>query len=144
MRNSPERECAEGRLRSGVIVAIGAIVSVLSFTACGSQPDYCSAKDEAQQTLERLTSTDVLEDGTAALKERFQTFSDDAESLVAAAEDEFQTEIDVLKTSLRQMEGVLEGLGEDAGAAAPLVAPAIDDLQTSTRNLFDAVDQACE
>ena len=144
MRDTPEQEYAEGRLRPRILIAIGAIVSALAFTACSSQPGYCSAKDEAQQSFEQLTSTDVIQDGTDALKERFQAFSSDAESLVAAAEDEFQTEIDALRSSLLQMEGVVEGVGEDAAAAAPLVAPAIEDLQTSTQDLFEAVDQTCE
>ena len=144
MRDSTEQEYAEGRSRSRIFIAIGAIVSALAFTACSSQPSYCSAKDEAQQSFEQLTSTDVIEEGTATLKERFRTFSSDAESLIEVAEDEFQTEIDALRTSLSQMEGVVEGVGEDAAAAAPLVAPAIEDLQTSTGDFFEAVDQACE
>ena len=144
MRDALKRRSAERRSCSRTFVVIGAIVSALAFTACSSQPEYCSAKDEAQQSLEQLTSTDVIEDGTAALEERFQTFSDDAESLISAAEGEFQTEIDAVRTSLSQVEGVVEGLGEDAAAAAPLVIPAIEDLQTSTRDLFGAVDQACE
>lgn len=144
MRDILERESAEDRLRSRMFVPIGAIALALAFTACTSPPEYCTARDEAQQSFEQLTSTDVIEDGTAALKERFQTFSSDAESLIAAAGDEFQTEIDALRTSLRQVEGIVEGAGEDAAAAAPLVAPAIEELQTTTRDLFEAVDQACE
>lgn len=63
---------------------------------------------------------------------------------MAAAQDEFQTEIDALRTSLQQAEGVVEEMGEDAAAAAPQVRPAIEDLETSTQDFLDAVAQACE
>ena len=135
--------CAVDRFRHTKLLAIGAVVSVLSLAACSSEPDYCSARGEAQQSLEELRSTNVVEDGTAALEERFQTFSSDIETLVEAAKDEFQTETDALRASLQKSEQVIEGLGQDAAEAAPLVSPAIDDLQASTQDLLDAVDQSC-
>ena len=136
--------CSVDCFRYLKLLAIGAAVSMLSLAACSSEPAYCSARGEAQQSFEVLRSTNVIEDGTAALEERFQTFSSDVETLVEAAKDEFQTETDALRASLQEAEQVIEGLGQDATEAAPLVSPAIDDLQTSTQELLDAVDQACE
>ena len=113
-------------------------------TACSSQPTYCADRSEAQQSLEELTSTNVIEDGTAALEDRFRAFSSDVENMMEAAQDEFQTEIIALRNSLQQVEGVVEGMGGDAAEAAPLIRPAIEDLETSTQDFLGAVAQACE
>jgi hypothetical protein len=129
---------------SGISVAAGIAVSALCFTSCTSQPSYCADRAEAQQSWQELTATDVIEDGTATLRDRFRQFSSDVEALAGSAQDEFQTEIDALRGSLQQMEGVLQDVAGDAATAAPQVRPAIEDLETSTQDLLGAVEQACE
>ena len=144
LRATQKSESAKHHLRCRRLVLVGAVIGAFSLAACDTQPEYCSAVDEAQQSFQELKSTNVIEDGTNVLEDRFQTFSSDAKSLIAAARDEFQTETDALRASLQQSKEVLEGLGEDAAQAAPLVSSTIQDLQTSTRDLFDEVAQACE
>jgi hypothetical protein len=129
---------------SGVSIAAGIAVSALWFTSCTSEPSYCADRAEAQQSWQELTATNVIEDGTATLQDRFREFTSDVENLAASAQDEFETEIGALRGSLQQVEGVLQDVGGDAAAAAPQIRPAIEDLETSTQDLLGAVEQACE
>jgi predicted phage tail protein len=129
---------------SGISIAAGVAVSALWFTSCTSQPSYCADRAAAQQSWQELTGTDVIEDGTATLRDRFRNFSGDVETLAESAQDEFQPEIDALRDSLQQMEGVLQDVAGDPATAAPQVRPAIEDLESSTENLLGAVDQACQ
>ena len=144
MRATKRSESEKHRLRYRRLLSVGAIIWAFSLAACDTQPEYCSAADEAQESFQELRSTNVIEDGTNVLEDRFQTFSSDAKSLIAAGRKQFQTETDALRASLQQAKEVIEGLGEDAAQAAPLVSSAIKDLQASTQDLFDEVDQACE
>jgi hypothetical protein len=128
----------------GISIAAGVAVSALWFTSCTSEPSYCADRAAAQQSWQELTATDVIEDGTAALRDRFRKFSSDVEALAESAQDEFQSEIDALRSSLQQMERVLQDVAGDAAAAAPQIRPAIEELERSTEDLLGAVEQACE
>jgi hypothetical protein len=129
-------------MRSSV-VALAVALAPLGLAACDSQPEYCSEKEEAQASFDALRDTNVVEDGSEALREQFGTFTTDMRSFIDAAGDEFDAEIDAVQNSLREVQTAVDGAGDDVAAAAQEIAPALQGLFDSSSALLQEVDDVC-
>lgn len=129
-------------MRAGAI-ALAVALALTALVACDSQPEYCSEKEEAQASFDALRDTNVVEDGTEALREQFGTFTTDMRSLIDAAGDEFDAEIDAVRTSLDEVATAIDSAGDDAAAAAQQIVPALQGLFDSSGALLQEVDDVC-
>lgn len=125
--------------------ALAAAVLILPMvSACSSSPDYCDQLDDTKQAFTELRDTNILQDGTDTLNERFDTFEEDVDSLIDAAGDEFSEESAAVEASLTQVSAALESAANlDLGTAASQIGPALDSLSASSQELLDAVTSAC-
>ena len=131
-------------LRRSGVVALAMALTPVGLVACDSEPEYCSEKEEAQASFDALRNTNVVEDGTEALRERFGTFTTDMRTFIDAAGDEFDAEIDAVRVSLDDAQAALDGAGDDPAAAAQEIVPALQDLFDSSGALLQEVDDVCD
>ena len=112
-----------------------------SATATG---DVCAQADSVRASLSALVGTSILQEGTTTLKDRFATFESEVQGLLAAAQSQFATETDAVRTSVATLKGALAGLAESPSVAeAAAIKPALDSVKSSTEALLTAVQNAC-
>ena len=121
-----------------------AVLALPALGACSSSDDYCDQLDDTRNAYTELRDTNILQDGTDTLSERFDTFEEDVDSLIDAAGDEFSDESAAVEASLTQVSAAIESASNlDLGTAASQIGPALDSLSASTQELLDAVSSAC-
>ena len=114
-------------------------------TAAESPPaEVCADLDTAKASLQALVDTDLVQEGTNTLKERFETFRTDVQTLVDSAQAELAPQKAAVETSVAALQEVITGLAEDPTAAdVALVKPALLAVKASTESLIDGVQQDC-
>lgn len=106
--------------------------------------DVCAQADSVRASLSALVGTSILQEGTTTLKDRFATFESEVQGLLAAAQSQFATETDAVRTSVATLKGALAGLAESPSVAeAAAIKPALDSVKSSTEALLAAVQGAC-
>ena len=114
--------------------------------ACGdSGSDVCSAGDDVQESVEALLEINVIEEGTNAVEAAFEEFEADIEALADEAAEEFDDEINAVRSAA---DGVSSAINDTEGDPLPDRAGAIREALTvlgeSTTALLSAVDTECE
>jgi hypothetical protein len=106
--------------------------------------DVCADADTAKASLDALLATDVLQEGTATVKERAATVRSDVEALLASGSSELAPLKAAVEASISSLEDVLKGLPEELTAAeVAAIKPALEAAKTSVVELFDAVGSTC-
>jgi hypothetical protein len=106
--------------------------------------DVCAEVDTAKASLQALVDTELVEEGTNTLKERFETFTTDVQTLVDSAKAELAPQVAAVETSVAALQEVVTGLAEDPTAGdAALVKPALLAVAASVESLINGVQQDC-
>lgn len=97
-----------------------------------------------KDSFNALVGTDVVSDGTDALKARFETFTNDLASLKTAAGSQFSSEMAAVQASVDQLRAVVDD-ADTAGVATTTAKflAGLGGLKTSSQALFTALDQSC-
>jgi hypothetical protein len=104
----------------------------------------CTDADAAQASLKALASTEILKEGTNALKDNFATFEASVQTLVASAKTDFATEADAVQASVDSLKTAIGNLSDSPSIAdAAAVAAAIKPVQESLTTLVTSVKGAC-
>ena len=106
--------------------------------------DVCSDVDTVKASLQALADTDVAQEGTNTLKERFATLQSDLQTLWGSAQAEAAPETDAVKAATAQLKDVLAGV-KDSPTAADLaqVKPSLQAVKTSTEDLITSLGSTC-
>jgi hypothetical protein len=128
-------------LVASVITAAAVLVS-----ACGGsgKPSYCSSLDSLQSSIKAVPSTNVVQNGTSALKSALTKVQDDAKAVVNGAKSDFPNETSALSSSVTALAGSAKTLGSNPSAAA--VAQTVSDasaVATAVKNFASASSSKC-
>lgn len=105
---------------------------------------YCASVDAVASSLDALVNTKVLQEGTDALKSRFDTFRTDVRALTDSARAEFVKESTAVDASVATLQTAVTSLKDSPSAAqAASLKVALQGVSTSTKALVDAVKGAC-
>ena len=137
------------RTRGGLALLTAAAISV---AACGgssntsaSKPSFCSSLTTLETSVKALPTTDVVKNGTSALKTAADTVVKDAKQVVDSAKHDFPNEtaaisssVDALQTTVTQIQN---------GATPALVAQAVGNaasVTTAVKNFSSSTSSKCE
>ncbi len=98
----------------------------------------CSARDELRDSIQNLTSVDVVKNGTSALQSALATVKTNLQAVKAAASADLQPQVKAFEDSLQQLETALgntgssgvSGVATAATAAAQTGAALLASLQS--------------
>ncbi|MGB8021629.1 MAG: hypothetical protein WCF04_10410 [Candidatus Nanopelagicales bacterium] len=106
---------------------------------------YCASVDTVRASLDALVSTNVIKDGTATLKSRFEAFQADVKSLTDSARANFTSESAAVDASVATLKDEMAGLKDSPSVTqVAAIASALKSVSASTQALLDAVRAACQ
>jgi hypothetical protein len=148
-------------VRSGVLTVAAGLLAVAALAGCSSDStdtttdttapatespstDVCADLDAAKASLQALVDTNVVQEGTDTVKERFAAVEADVQALLESGRSEVAAETAAVKDSIAELGDVLAGLAEGAPAAdLALIKPSLLAVQASLQELFTALEDTC-
>jgi hypothetical protein len=121
-----------------------AATSQAASPAGSGSAQLCGDVDAAQASLQALTGTDILNEGTSALKENFADFEASVQTLLDSARSDFASESDAVKAAVDSLKTAIGELSASPSVAdAAAVVAALKPVQESVTTLLTAVKDAC-
>lgn len=106
--------------------------------------DVCTQRAAVKADLDALTSTQVLKEGTDALRSRYQTLVTNSQQLREAAKVQYAAEVTATQASLDALSTALADLKASPSIAqASAIAPLLAEVKASMQSLLDAIQSAC-
>jgi phage-related protein len=127
-------------------IVVGLMVAGLLLAACGgsSKPSYCSAVGNLKDSIKALPSTDVIANGTNALKSAFSKVQDNANAAVNAAKSDFPNETTAVKSAVDALSSTVQQVSSSPSAATIAQLPGqVSALVTAVQNLTKAASSKC-
>jgi hypothetical protein len=85
--------------------------TALVLAACGGGPEYCSAREDLEQSVRGLGDVQlVASGGVQELRSQLEQIEGDARALVSSASSDFPAETEAIESSVDTLKGTLEGL----------------------------------
>lgn len=104
----------------------------------------CAQRAAVKADLDALTSTQVLKDGTSALRSRYQTLVTNSQQLREAAKVQYAAEVTAAQASLDALNTAIADLKASPSIAqAAAIAPLLAEVKASMQSLLDAIQSAC-
>lgn len=128
-----------------LVSALVALVAAVLVAGCGSssKPSYCSVTN-LENSVKALPSTNVIANGTSALKSAFSNIENDAKTVISSAKSDFPTETSALSTSVDSLSSTLEGLkGSPSAATLAALAGQVSAVVTAADNFKSATHSKC-
>jgi esterase/lipase len=123
------------------VLVAGAVV----LAGCGSsKPSYCSSLTTLKQSVKDLPSTDVIKNGTNALKTNVDKVVNNAHAVVNAAKKDFPAETGAITTAIDSLQTTVNQL--EKGTSPTLVVQAasnVASLATSVKNFSSTASTKC-
>jgi hypothetical protein len=114
--------------------------------ACGgsSKPSYCSAVSNLEASVKALPSTNVVKNGTDALKSALTKVENDAQAVVSSAKNDFPNETAALKSSVDALSSTAKQLTSSPSAATIVQVPAqVAAVANAAKSLSSATSSKC-
>ena len=106
--------------------------------------DICQARDQLRTSINQLTNTQLLAEGTNAIKSGADQVQTDFDAVKAAAKDDYQAPVTALQSALQQLQAAVANLGSgDATENLRAVSAAITTTGAASENLFTQLKTAC-
>jgi hypothetical protein len=122
----------------------GAATSAPASPAATAGSQLCADADAVQASLAQLTGTEILKDGTDALRTNFTAFESSVQTLLASARTDFAAESDAVRSSVEALKTAIGSLTDSPSVAdAAAVAAALKPVQESVSTLVTSVKGAC-
>lgn len=138
--SSPSPTAATSSTKSGSTMT--ATSASTSYPA--GKEDICQARDQLRTSINQLTSTQLLAEGTNAIKAGVDQVQTDFDAVKAAAKDDYQAPVTALQSALQQLQGAVAKLGSgDATENLRAVGAAITTTGAAAENLFTQLKAAC-
>jgi hypothetical protein len=136
---------ARGRIVAGLMLA-GLSLAGFSLAACGgsSKPSYCSAVSNLKDSIKALPSTNVIANGTNALKSAFSKVQDSANAAVDAAKSDFPNETAAVKNAVNALSNTVQQVSSSPSAATVAQLPVeVSALVTAVQNFTKVTSSKC-
>jgi hypothetical protein len=132
------------RFRSTLALLTAAAIGV---AACGSssKPSYCSSLTTLKTSVQSLPKTDVVANGTNALKTAADTVVKNAHQVVDSAKHDFPNETSAISSSVSALQSTISQLQKNASPA--LVAQAVGNatsVATAVKNFSSSASSKCD
>jgi len=126
-------------------IVVGLMLAGLLLAGCGSsKPGYCSAVNNLKASIKALPSTDVVANGTNALKSAFSEVQDNATAAVNAAKSDFPTETAAVTNSVDALSNTVKQATSSPSAATVAQLPGeVSAVVTSVQNFVKAASSKC-
>jgi ABC-type molybdate transport system substrate-binding protein len=110
-------------------------------TTVAGNAALCTARDALKDSLQKLTSVDVVKNGTSSLQAALTTVTTNLQSVKAAASQQLQPQVSAFETSLQQLQTALGTTGS-AGLTA-IATAAADAARTGSALLLSLQNLNC-
>ena len=132
-----------GRSAALVLTALAAAAAVLA--GCGSsKPSYCSAVSNLETSIKAVPNTDVVANGTNALKSALQKVQSDAKAVVSAAKSDFPKETSALSDSVTTLSNSIKQLpSSPTPQAVAQLAGQATAVVNAAKDLKNATSSKC-
>jgi hypothetical protein len=134
-----------GRRLICALAAVAILAAAAALAGCGSsKPGYCSKLTTLQQSVKDLPSTNVVKNGTNALKANVDKIVNNAHAVVDAAKSDFPNETKAITSAIDSLQSTVKQL--ETGASPTLVAQAAGNvaaLTTSVKNFASSASSKC-
>jgi hypothetical protein len=131
-------------------IVVGLMIVGLLVAACGGsgggsgKPSYCSAVNDLKSSIKALPSTDVVANGTNALKSAFSKVQGNVNAAVNAAKSDFPNETAAMKNSVDTLSNTVKQLTSSPSAATAAQLPGqVSAVVTSVQNFTKAASSKC-
>lgn len=110
----------------------------------GHPQSVCEARDDVQQSLQRLFDVNIIQQGTNALQAPLSQLSQDLTDLADAAESQFAPQATALRSAIDNL-----GASITSSSSMPVtdrvtqVVGALQQVLTATEQLIQAVASVC-
>jgi hypothetical protein len=140
------RQWMRSSVLGGCLVAAAiAIVGCGSSGATSTGPSFCSSLTTLKTSVKALPTTDVIKNGTNALKTATDTVVKNAHQVVDAAKHDFPNETEAITTSVNALQKTVKDIEPSASPA--LVAQAVGNAASVTlavKNFASSASPKCE
>lgn len=124
-----------------LLLALGLVVGV---PACGGDAELCADVEALQADLDDLRAIEVEPGSLAELSSDLDEVEADVDQLLEDAASEYETEIDAVQSSPRDLRtSVAEAVQSPSGAAITQVSADLGEFSTAVGDLRDAVTDTC-
>lgn len=134
-----------GRRLISVLVVAAVTVAAAALAGCGSsKPSYCSKLSTLKQSVKNLPSTDVIKNGTNALKTNVDKVVSDAQAVVNAAKSDFPNETKAITTAADSLQATVKQLQSSASPTLVVQAAGnVASLGTAVKNFSSTASSKC-
>ena len=128
-----------------VLLSAAALLAGCGSSSSTSQPTYCSAVSDLEDSVNNLPSADdVKNNGVSALKSALTQVQHDAGTVVNEAQSAFSSQTTAVKTSVDTLSTNVNQIANTPTPQAIAQLPAqISSVTTSTKDLQSAVSSEC-
>ena len=126
------------------VAILSAGAALLAGCGGSSKPSYCSAVASLKSSVQAVPTTDVISNGTNALKSALTKVEDDAKAVVSSAKSDFPNETSALQSSVNALSSSAAALTSNPSAAA--IAQTVSSaaaVSTAVKNLSSATSSKC-
>jgi FtsZ-interacting cell division protein ZipA len=132
------------------LILIAAVaVALAALAGCGSssgssKPSYCSSLTNLKQSVKDLPTTDVIKNGTNALKTSVDKVVTNAQSVVDAAKKDFPNETTAITTAADSLKTTVNQLQQSQSAALVVQAAGnVASLGSAVKNFASSASSKC-
>lgn len=121
-----------------------AVVALTVLVGCG-KPQYCSDRNELQQSIRDLRDVKVLQSGgVSQLRSQLQEVEANAQKVVSSAKSDFPSESSALQSSVSKLKGTVQQLPDSPSRQqVGQVAANVAGVATSFREFRSATESKC-
>ena len=106
--------------------------------------DICQARDQLRTSITDLTNTQVVAEGTNAIKAAVGQVQTALDAVKAAAKDDYRAQVTAVQTALQDLQAAVANLGSgDATNNLRAVSQAITATGAAAETLFTQLKTAC-
>lgn len=126
--------------------AAATAVVLASLAGCGSssKPSYCASLTNLEQSVKAVPTTDVIKNGTSALKANVDKVVTNAQAVVDSAKKDFPNETGAITTAVDSLKTTVSDLQKNATPALVVQAAGnVASLGTAVKNFSSSASSKC-
>lgn len=132
-----------------LILIAAAVLAVAVLAACGSsssssKPAYCSSLTNLKNSVKALPTTDVIKNGTNALKANVDKVVNNAHAVVSSAKQDFPNETSAITTAVDTLKTTVGQLQQSASPALVVQAAGnVASLGSAVKSFSSSASSKC-
>ncbi|MGZ4168016.1 MAG: hypothetical protein ACXVR1_02305 [Solirubrobacteraceae bacterium] len=124
--------------------ATAVVLAILAGCGSSSKPSYCSSLTNLEQSVKAVPTTDVIKNGTSALKANVDKVVTNAHAVVDSAKKDFPNETGAITTAVDSLKTTASELQKNATPALVVQAAGnVASLGTAVKNFSSSASSKC-